>query len=418
MKRPGLWLILLFICATTGGSATAARERGLTYVYLPTVSKRPMTEVRGLWVTRFDWTNFGQPADPNRIATIVNDAAAAGFNTIYFQVRGSADAFYTPGLEPWAQRVSGGVVGQAPNPLWDPLAHFVTLAHDAGIALHAYLNVYPVWDNCATAPPATVPTHFYYLLQNAHGGVNGLQWTTSNTIHCSGYQRATPASVFADDHYVGIAQDLANRYDIDGIHLDHIRYGASHVSCDPVSEAAFGADCFSSAGYADWQRAQVNGTVNRFYEDVILANNDLWLSAAVWPVHINQWGWSVSQGYHDYYQDSKAWVAGGYIDSISPMIYPSSFNCPDNSFWNLNVWQTLVADFQASASGRYVIPGIGTGYCSFDEIANRIAAARSIGTAGHALFSYSGLKAGAYFDDLAAGPYATPALLPDIPWHP
>jgi hypothetical protein len=99
------------------------------------------------------------------------------------------------------------------------------------------------------------------------------------------------------------------------------------------------------------------------------------------------------------------------------MIYPGTFNCPYEGFWTQERWQTLVADYQSSNGGRYIIPGIGTAYCSFDEIAIRIEMARAIGTAGHALFSYSALLTNNYFDDLAAGPYATPAVVPDIPWH-
>jgi hypothetical protein len=77
-----------------------------------------------------------------------------------------------------------------------------------------------------------------------------------------------------------------------------------------------------------------------------------------------------------------------------------------------------VADFQANSGGRHIVPGIGTGYCTFDEIAWRIETARTLGTAGHALFSYGDLLANDYFDDLAAGPYAQPATVPDIPWRP
>ncbi len=154
-------------------------------LYLPVIFKpQPLVyEVRALWVTRFDWTSFGQPASRSKIDEIVANAAYAGFNTIYFQVRGTADAYYTPGLEPWAQRVSGGTLGSPPpDPTFDPLAYFVQKAHAANIQLHAYLNIYPVWD-CGSVPPATTPTHLYYQLQNAHGSSfgrnNGLQWSTS-----------------------------------------------------------------------------------------------------------------------------------------------------------------------------------------------------------------------------------------------
>ncbi len=81
----------------------------------PTVTPMPAsTEFRGMWVTRFDWTSGTQPADPAKINEIVSDAAFAHINVIFFQVRANADAYYTPGLEPWAKRVSG-TFGQPPK---------------------------------------------------------------------------------------------------------------------------------------------------------------------------------------------------------------------------------------------------------------------------------------------------------------
>jgi hypothetical protein len=74
-----------------------------------------------------------------------------------------------------------------------------------------------------------------------------------------------------------------------------------------------------------------------------------------------------------------------------------------------------VADFQAEANGRAIIPGIGTSYCDFAEIETRIEMARSLGTAGHALFSYSSLLSNSYFDELANGPYAETAVVPPLP---
>ncbi len=380
-----------------------------------------MTEIRGLWVTRFDWTRYGQAAAPAKIDEIVQNAAMAGFNAIFFQVRGTADAFYQSNIEPWAQRVSGVALGQPPDPLWDPLAYFVQQAHAAGIQVHAYMNVYPVWSDCNNPPdPNATPTHFYYLLKNEHGvtggKLKGLQWHSNSAVLCDVYQRATPASVFGDNHYLAVAADLVTRYDIDGIHLDNIRYGASDASYDPVSQANYD----SAYTYPEWQRRQVNGTVAKFYNQIVPLKKGLWLSAAVWPIYVDYWGWGGLEGYHDYYQDSKAWIGGQnpYIDSISPMIYPGTYNCPDNSFWTQARWQTLVQNFQGDSNGRYIIPGIGAGYCTFDEIEARINMARQIGTAGHALFSYSSLLAHSYFDDLANGPYATPATVPDITWHP
>ena len=68
-------------------------------------------------------------------------------------------------------------------------------------------------------------------------------------------------------------------------------------------------------------------------------------------------------------------------------------------------------------AGGVIIPGIGSGYCTFDEIAARIDKARQIGAAGHALFSYRGLLQNDYFDDLHFGSYFTPAIVPELSWR-
>jgi uncharacterized lipoprotein YddW (UPF0748 family) len=425
--RPFLLVLPLIIAVTLVWAAYAGE--GDAFSYLPVVFRPEatpvdeMVEFRGLWVTRFEWTTGTAPASPATIDRIVADAADAGFNALLFQIRGEADAYYTPGLEPWARRISGVALGVPPDPYWDPLTYMIQRAHERGLQVHAYFNAYSVWAGCGV-PPLTSPAHLYHLLIAEHGETagkpNGLQWDGNGNVLCSEYQWATPASGYADTHYIAVAGDIANRYDIDGLHLDRIRYAGSNTSCDPVSEALFGDDCFSpGSAYEDWQRAQVNGTVRKFYEQVIGDHPDLMLSAAVWGIHKirPEWGWSATEGYYNYYQDSKGWLAAGNIDAIMPMIYPTSYPCPYEGFWTIEKWQTLVADFRADSHGRFVIPGIGARYCTFDEIANRIEAGRALGTAGHAIFSYTGLRDRGYFDDLAAGPYALPAVVPDIGWR-
>ena len=320
----------------------------------------------------------------------------------------------------------------APNPYWDPLDYFVEKAHDKGIELHAYINIYPVWNPCNQAPPATTPRHFYYKLRDYHGvtagKLNGLQWNTDANVLCSTYLRATPASIFADNHYLEVARYLADNYAIDGLHLDHIRYGSRSSSCDPVSAYYSGVPCFAQApanyaSYQDWQRKQVSGTVEKFYDLISKDHPEMMLSAAVWPTYINYWGWKTydgypySQGYYDYYQDSQAW-----IDALMPMIYSGSDGDPDPNKQNfrLSRWRTLVENYQQNSGGRFIIAGIGSNhYSSFAGIEDRIEAARDLDTAGHAIFSYGGLKNQSqdYFRLLAEGPYARPAILPDIDWR-
>ena len=82
-------LCLLILLTLTNSAPTAAEQQATYNAYLPTISKpaEPLVEFRGLWVSRFDWTSFSG-ADPAKIDEIVDNASTAGFNAIFFQVRG------------------------------------------------------------------------------------------------------------------------------------------------------------------------------------------------------------------------------------------------------------------------------------------------------------------------------------------
>ncbi|MFN2136093.1 MAG: glycoside hydrolase family 10 protein, partial [Candidatus Promineifilaceae bacterium] len=277
---------------------------------------------------------------------------------------------------------------------------------------------------CTPPPHDVPPPHKDSPLEAQQGPTDGklnaAQWDINGNIICEPYLRASPASIPFDDHLRAVVKELAQKYDVDGIHLDHIRYAGSASSCDPVSEERYGAPCDDTTEYADWQRQQIDGTVEKLYTDLSALDREIWLSAAVWPVYQDNFGWGVKGGFDTYYQDSKAWLAGQYIDSISPMIYTGSPNCSGPYFWTRERWSALVADFQNDNAGRYVIPGIGVDFCTdddFAEITARIEEARRLGTAGHAIFSYSGLKDRGFFEKLANGPYAQPASVPPLPWH-
>jgi uncharacterized lipoprotein YddW (UPF0748 family) len=115
---------------------------GCTDVLVPPGDRGPEVEARALWITRWDWTSEAQ------LVELVDRAADAGFNLIYFQARAAADAYYRPGPEPWAAGLTGSLGG---DPGWDPLAVALERAHGHGLQLHAWLNAFIGW--CGAAPP-------------------------------------------------------------------------------------------------------------------------------------------------------------------------------------------------------------------------------------------------------------------------
>lgn len=387
------------------------------HTYLPLVQAsrgHEMVEARALWMTRWDYSTITD------VHTLVENAAGAGFNVLLFQVRGTADACYSPGLEPWAARLSGSTLGQDPG--WDPLGTAVEAAHAKGLELHAYMNVYPTWMGATTPLTDALPEHLFWSLSHRytwddwrHVDSSGVTMTLTDTA----YLWATPALTDVVDRVISVTADLVTRYDVDGIHLDMVRYANRQYSYDPFSNAGYEAARAkdSTLTRAEWQRRRVTLLVNRVYSEVLPLRPGLRLSAAVWPVYQDRWAWGYSEGYSDYYQDSQQWVLSSTIDAIMPMIYPADVSASPDVFTPTQ-FSLLVSDFLAHDGGRHVFPGISAQYSDFDAISERIAITRDQSTPGHAIFSARLVALNNYWDEFAAGPYALPATVPPITWHP
>ncbi|MCK4577719.1 MAG: family 10 glycosylhydrolase, partial [Candidatus Marinimicrobia bacterium] len=97
----------------------------------------PATEARGVWLSRFDYCtvpDFDQDLIRAYIANTIQAAAEANINMVFFQVRGSGDAYYASDLEPWGPLLTGNLGG---DPGWDPLEYAIDEAHANGLELHA-----------------------------------------------------------------------------------------------------------------------------------------------------------------------------------------------------------------------------------------------------------------------------------------
>jgi uncharacterized lipoprotein YddW (UPF0748 family) len=221
---------------------------------------------------------------------------------------------------------------------------------------------------------------------------------------------ATPALSLTRDHIAAVAADIAQRYDVDGLHLDLIRYPGSTYSFDPYTMQAYGdaLQISPTLTITDWrpnfQRAQIDAIVQQIYSATTAIKPDLLVSAAVWSNH--------NSGYNSFYQDSKGWLANSIIDANMPMLYSSDI------LNDLPAWTARAQGFIADAYGRYVFPGISTNYTDVTQLTDRIEVARSLGAKGVALFSYGALNINDYWDELATGPFAIPATVPKPNWKP
>ncbi len=188
-------------------------------------------EARALWITRFEYTT-SSAADPTKIATIMQKAASANFNIVYFQVRAAGDAFYRSTIEPCSPRVCGTLGGP---PAVDPLAVAITEAAKYGIQVHAWLNALTGWISNTSAACAqlveSTPRHM--LLEHPDWAMVD---STGAPQSCG---PATPEYVWVSPGVAGVrtrlaqvAADIARRYPVRGVHLDRIRYPTTQLSWD------------------------------------------------------------------------------------------------------------------------------------------------------------------------------------------
>jgi uncharacterized lipoprotein YddW (UPF0748 family) len=311
-------------------------------------------EWRALWVDTFN-TPLNTPAD---VVRVVRSAEQARVNVLLAQVRRRGDAWYLESREP-PPDFTPIAVG------FDPLAELIETAHAAGIQVHAFVIVGAVWQKDPSLPPPAngLPQHPDHVF-NRHGGYDpatrsivpsGDNWLTRTLLPdgtATSYQGHRIGNDFwldfghpdAATYTVDVLSHLVQQYDVDGLHLDRIRYPeigvtgqtpASGVSIgyNAVSVARFvrhhglAADTIPSAGdvrWSEWRRMQVTNLVRRIYLAVAAIKPHVVVSAALiafggGPASDEQW--RSSEAYWRVFQDWRAWMQEGILDVGAVMNY-------------------------------------------------------------------------------------------------
>jgi uncharacterized lipoprotein YddW (UPF0748 family) len=268
----------------------------------------PRLEIRAAWVTR--WA-FKTPED---VKGIFADLEHLGINTVFFQVRGACDALYLSAHEPWSSVLTGRL---GENPGWDPLTVALEEGRRLGVGVHAWMNLFPAWpvSESGDPPPVSLPPHVFHahpewLARDTTGSVMSL--VKAENRH--NYAFLSPTHPGVQHHLQSVLEDVAERYDIDGIHLDYVRFPDSSYSYDLATILAYRLE--SEAGdssFADWRRENLTGFVGQLAEAVKKVNPGLKVSAAIWQ--------KIDDGKTHYFQDGVGWVKRGYVDFVVPMIY-------------------------------------------------------------------------------------------------
>lgn len=280
----------------------------------------PPQSPRGVWVVRHALKTRAS------ITSVVREARTAGMDRLIVQVRGRGDAWYRSRTEPRAEDIEAGL---------DPLAETIVQARAAGLQVHAWINLMLVasGENLPASPDHVARRNPDWLSRTEAQA----SWPSDDRLLerllRAAHEDPSYEGVYLDpahpgvrSHLSAVALELVTRYELDGLHLDYVRYAGSAHGCSPRALARFGGgrdEAAVSRGLARrkrdpatwryWRRQRVDELVRGIARAVREARPGLVLSAAVRP--------DARQARDRVGQDWGRWLAEGWLDVACPMNY-------------------------------------------------------------------------------------------------
>jgi uncharacterized lipoprotein YddW (UPF0748 family) len=343
----------------------------------------PDNEVRALWVVRDAITT------PESVNRLVDFAVQTRFHILFVQVRGRGDAYYQSSLEPASPALKASLGD------FDPLRYLLTVAHRSGIEVHAWLNIYYAWSDTRHAPPPghVVLTHPEWILSDAKG--TRMDHVPPSKWKAQGIEGTfiSPGVPEYRRRMADVVRELVRAYDIDGIHLDYIRYPNKLYSFDPVSRSRFllryGIDPVELSNNRAGVQKMLGARTLASLDSIYSVNRALEVDSMVMAIHDAAGGKPLSAAViadpayarADKGQDWPVWVQQKWVDFVVPMAYSLP---PLEIEAKARIYNRLVGV-------EHVLIGLGV-YDGRDEfLAESVGLLRAIPVAGYAIFSYNAL---------------------------
>ncbi len=311
------------------------------------------SEFRGIWV--ITWEIFRHQGAylkgeelKKRIDTIMDNVKKGGLNAVIWQVRQGSTVYFPSQIEAW------GKWTQYREPGFDPLAYAVKAAKLRNLEFHAWLNTFEAGDSSAVG---MAKKHPEWVCRDSNGALPKRNFALS------------PGLPQVRAHIQSVVMELVNRYEVDGIHLDYIRWsefpmGESDFPTNALPQFQFDTTHSSKNGiptgfanWNEWRRAMVTTFVSELKQKLSAVPRPITLSVAA----IGKYNWGGWNGYHLVHQDAALWFNQGFIDHLMPMNYSARTpeklqadlegNCP--SCWKQYLQEGL-------AAGRKFSVGIGS----------------------------------------------------------
>ena len=374
-------LLLILLCAFCGLSTQAQSQPSLF------LQPSPKHEVRAVWLTTIggiDWPHSysnGSASSIERqqreLTTILDQLKAVGTNVVLLQTRVRATTIYPSAMEPWDGCLSGNP-GKSPG--YDALQFVIDECHKRGMQLHAWVVTIPV-GKWTSAGCMQLRKRYPKLIKK---------------IGPDGYM--DPENMQTGSYLADICEEIVRNYDVDGIHLDYIRYPETWKIKVSRTQGRRNITAIASA-------------ISRRVKSV-----KPWVMMSCSPIgksddlrRYSSRGWNARTVVC---QDAQEWLRTGVMDALFPMMY-----FRDNHFYPFAI------DWQEQSYGKIVAPGLGTymlnrheGNWPLNVVTQEMYVLRSLGL-GHTHFRSK------FLTDNTKGIYTfarrfnqTPAVVPPMTW--
>ncbi len=280
----------------------------------------PKREMRAVWIAtvgNIDWPsskNLTTDQQKTEFLSILDQIKQYQMNTIVFQIRPAADAFYPSKLEPWSQWLNGKQ-GKGPKPFYDPLEFAIEECRKQGIDVHVWLNPYRA------------------IADTSNKDQDSIHITRLHPEWFLKYGRIlyfNPGLQDTRDFVSTVVSDIVRRYDIDAIHMDDYFYPYRIKDKEFPDSATFAKypRGFPTDKKDDWRRDNVDLIIRQLHDSI--KSIKPWVEFGISPFGVwrniekDPLGSKTQAGqtnYDDLYADILKWQKEKWIDYITPQIY-------------------------------------------------------------------------------------------------
>ncbi len=363
------------------------------------VAGGPAAQLRGFWVHLFDESLKSRSG----IDRVLDAAVAANLNTIVVQGARRHDAFYDSDVLPRTTdpKMPAGL---------DLLGRLLPAAHARGLEVHVWFSLMPTYHDSFTTNRETLPADHINRLHGPHGTQGS--WMAADNE--AGYDFLDPGIPGVQDHVAAMLREVAERYDVDGIHLDYLRYADNGARMNPIAEQRYRA-VGGGMSLDDFRRRQTEDLARRVYLEVADADPSVVVSMAAIAQGGGPTGGDLrasfrdTRAYAEKFQDWPTWLDRGVVDMAFPMAYFQESRYPQ--------WYDQWTRFAGSLPNGIVAIGQASYLNSTSQSLAQLDEALAA-TDGAVLYSYQQDTAtgkGPLLATLPTSRFSVPAPAPDVP---